>query len=89
MCEQAFFDEILGAARGKFSGSGLLVIGQRFAQPSHRPVKMVQLKSTDSLDLLVFFPFFSRPITAGSEQSVQHGQKQSPFDGKFELPPLQ
>ena len=70
MCKKPFFDKILGAAWRKRRGPGLLVLGQRFTQPSHRPIQMVQLKLVDPLDLESFFPFLGRPIAAGSEQAM-------------------
>src|SRR5882724_5954007 len=62
--EQLLFDEVFGGSRHERCRALLLVFGQRFSQPGHGSVEMMQSQFTGALDGIVLLPFFRGAITA-------------------------
>jgi hypothetical protein len=61
--EQQFLNAVLDAARREWRGQCLLLAFNRFAEPSHHPVEMVQFQPLDSVDGIAPTPFsMSRTI---------------------------
>ena len=73
--EQLLLDDVLQAARRKRRGPVLLVFGQLFAEPGHRPIEMMQVEALDALDPVILPPAVRRPIRAAGEQAVQNGEE--------------
>ena len=82
--EQIFLDSVLDATGSEWRFVLLLVVGQHLTQPSHGPVEMVQLKRVTALDLIIPLPFVGGSITAGDEETMQHGEKDGSLDVKLE-----
>ena len=82
--EQRFLQQIFIRAWREGRGVSLLVFRQRFAQPSHGPVKMVQTQFADPRDGIVVFPFLGGAIATGGKQAMQHGEENRALDRKLE-----
>jgi len=70
VAEQPLLDEVLGAARGERRARILLLGRQRFAEPGHRPVEMMQLERLGAGDPIVLAPAIGRQIRAAAHQPV-------------------
>ena len=82
--EQIFLDSVLDATGSERRFVRLLVLGQHFAQPSHGPVEVVELKRVTAVDLIIPPPLVGSSITAGDKEAMQHGEKDGPLDVKLE-----
>jgi hypothetical protein len=82
--EQALFDDVLETARCK--GSAPILFGRRhlLAEPSHRPIQMMQLEPVDAIDPVILPPPIGRPVGSAGEQTMQHGEE----DGALERKPM-
>ena len=78
------FDKVL-VAPGSKRGC-ILLIFYLFAKKTHRPIEVVQRGPFYSFDQVIPTPFLTGPIRAGNEKSMKHGEEDSPFHIKFELP---
>src|SRR5450830_1203896 len=84
LLEQAFFDNVLEAARRKWGAVILFARRQLLAEPGHRPIKMMQVEPLDAVDPVVLSPPIGRPVRSTSEQAMQYGEE----DGAFECKPM-
>ena len=82
--KQLLFHAVLAAARRQRAGCGL--IGERFAEPSHGAVEMMQLKGLGAVDPVIGAPLLRRAVRARHKQSVEHRQEHRALGGKLELP---
>ena len=87
--EQIFLDSVLDTTGSERRLVLLLVLGQHFTQPGHGPVEMVQLKRVTALDLIMLLPFVGGSITAGDEETMQHGKEDGSLDVELETAPCQ
>ena len=78
--EQLLFDDVLQAARRKECGAVLLIFAQLFAQPGHRPIKVMQVDIRGAIDGVILAPAVRRPIGAASKQAMQNGEKHRAFE---------
>src|SRR5712692_660458 len=78
--EQAFLDAIHGAQGNQAGRPALLVGGQRFSQPGHGAVEVVQLQPGGAVEGIVRLPLSGGAIAAGLEQAVQDGEEHGAFD---------
>jgi len=76
--EQLLLDEILGGAGTKAVPA---LVGERVAEPAHRAVKLVKLKTGDTVDHQAPAPLLGGAVGAGIEQAMEDGEK----DGAFEI----
>jgi hypothetical protein len=81
--KQLLFHAVLAAARRQRAGCGL--IGERFAEPSHGAVEMMQLKGLGAVDPVIGAPLLRRAVRARHKQSVEHRQEHRALGGKLEL----
>jgi hypothetical protein len=80
--EQGLLDLVLDAARRqRISGS----FAQRFAQPRHGAIEVMQAQLLAALNAVIGAPFLRRPVRARHEQPVQDGQKYGALGSKPEL----
>ena len=84
--EQALLDQVLDAARHQRPGRGW---DDLLAEPSHRPVEMMQLKPIDPGDLVVGHPYLATAVRARYEQPVQHTGEDGALDSELETAALQ
>src|SRR5450830_1224250 len=82
--EQAFFNDVLEAARCKRGAVILFARRQLLAEPGHRPVEMMQVEPLDAVDPVILSPPIGRPVRSTGEQAMQHGEE----DGTFERKPM-
>jgi hypothetical protein len=82
--EQTFFDDVLETARCKRGAAILFGRRQFFAEPSHRPIEMMQLETLDAIDPVILPPPIGGPVRSTGEQAMQHGEE----DGAFERKPV-
>ena len=61
----------------------MLLFRQRLSQPSHGPVQMVQAQSAGAFDSVALFPLLRRAVAAGSEEPMQHSDKDGSLDGEL------
>ena len=73
--KQVLLDPVFGTAGSKRRLSLRLIVRQHGAQPGHGPVEVMKLKHSTSGDLVVRLPLVSRPIAAGIEEAMEHGEK--------------
>ena len=83
--EDAFFDQVFGAAWNEFGGALLLTVGQSFSEPAHGAVELVQFDVVGLVDEVIVLPALGGAIAAGSTEAMEHGKEQRPFDGKIEV----
>lgn len=83
--EQFLFDDVLQAARCEQRGAVLLIFAQFFAQPGHRPIKVMQVEMLNAIDGVILAPAVGRPIGAAGEQAMQNGEKHRAFERKAVL----
>ena len=72
-------DHVLEAARRKRPAAVLLARRQFLAQPSHRPVQMMQIEAFHPGDPVVVPPAIRRPVGAAAKQLMQHGEEHRPL----------
>src|ERR1700693_3538717 len=82
--EQAFFDDVLETARCKWGTPILFGRRQFLAEPSHRPIEMMQIETLDAIDPVILPPPISGTVRSAGEQAMQHGEE----DGAFECKPV-
>ena len=78
--EQLLLDDVLQAARREERGAVLLIFAQFLAQPSHRPINVMQVDILDAIDCVILAPAVRRPIGAASKQAMQNGEKHRAFE---------
>lgn len=83
--EQQFLNAVLATAWPQPLIGRLLVRRQRFAEPAHRAVEVLQLDLCDAVERIAAAPAFGGPIAAGDHQPMQHGEEHGPLDGELEL----
>src|ERR1035441_10439488 len=71
--EQAFFDEVLGAARRK--RCLVRLIRKILTEPSHRAIDLMQAEIFRALNPNRLPPLVGRSIRPGTTQAVQHREK--------------
>ena len=84
LLEQAFFDNVLETARCKWGAPILFSRRQFLAEPSHRPIEMMQFETLDAIDPVILPPPIGGPVGSAGEQAMQHGEE----DGAFERKPM-
>jgi hypothetical protein len=75
MREQSLLHHVLHAAWRKRRAAILLFLRQFLAQPSHRPIEMMQIEPRNAGDGVVLAPAIGRAIGAAHEQPVQYGEE--------------
>jgi hypothetical protein len=65
--EQVFLDNVLHATRCKGRSAILLIRAQFLAEPSHRPVEMMQVEAFNAIDRVILAPTLRRPIGAAGK----------------------
>ena len=85
VAEQPLFHQVFGAARSEGRPPDLLVVVQCFAQPGHRSIQVMELQVVTAGNLIVPPPLVGGTVAAGSEQAMQHGQKDGPLHGELEV----
>ena len=83
--EQLLLDDVLQAARREERGAVLSIFAQFLAQPSHRPINVMQVDILDAIDRVILAPAVRRPIGAASKQAMQNGEKHRAFERKAVL----
>jgi hypothetical protein len=87
--EERLLDEVLGAAGCERCPVGLLLLGQLVAEPTHRPIQMMELEIVASVDLIVSPPLLGGAVAAGVEEPVQDSEEDGSLDGELEAPTFQ
>jgi hypothetical protein len=87
--EECLLDQVLVTARSERRLVGLLLAWQFVAQPTHRPIEVMELKIFTSIDLITLLPLVGCAIAAGVEEPVQNGQEDGPLNGKLKAAALQ
>ena len=80
--EQLFLDQILVAAGHQ---AAALLVGKFFAEPSHRPVQVMQVDRVHAADGIGGSPLLRGTIRARIHDPMQHGQEHGALDRKLEL----
>ena len=80
--EQFLLDDVLQAARREGRGAVLLIFPLLLAEPSHRPVEVMQIEILDAIDRVILAPAVRRAIGATREQAMQNGEKHRAFERK-------
>jgi hypothetical protein len=83
--EDAFFDQVFGAAWNEFGGTLLLTVWQSFSEPAHGPVELVQFDAVGLVDEVVVLPALGGTIAAGGAKAMENGKEKRSFDGKIEV----
>ena len=74
LLEQALFDDVLETARCKRGAPILFSRRQFLAEPSHRPIEMMQLEILDTINLVILTPPISCPVGSAGKQAMQSCQ---------------
>ena len=78
--EQLLLDDVLQAAWREERGAVLLIFAEFLAQPSHRPIKVMQVEIRGAIDGINLAPAVRRPIGAAGKQAMQNGEKHRAFE---------
>jgi hypothetical protein len=87
--KQRFLDPIFLGTRSERRRPGLVAGGERLAEPSHRPVHVLQPELVRPFYRVVVFPPLGRAVTAGRHQAMQHRQEDRALDQEVETAPGQ
>ena len=80
--EETLFDLILDAAGSERRCAVLVALAERFAQPSHRTIQLVQLQRFGSRQMVLFFPNQTGTVATAMEQAMHHREEYGPLDRK-------
>jgi hypothetical protein len=80
-----FLHQVLGGANHERGGPFLFWLRQRFPQPGHGPIQLIQRHRVDAGDGIVLFPLLGGTVAARRYQPLQHGQERGSFDGELEV----
>ena len=69
--EQLLLDDVLQAARREERGAVLLIFAQFLAQPSHRPIKVMQVEILDAIDCVILAPAVRQGRSFGNYRKDQ------------------
>ena len=83
--KQPFFDQVLSAAWSQTLVRGLFRRWQRFAQPPHGPIQMVQFEVLDPRQSVTTAPPLGGAVAAGNHQPMEHGHQHGTLHGELEL----
>jgi hypothetical protein len=83
--EDSFFDAVLGAQRHQSRRAALLLRRQRFAEPGHGAIEVVEVEVGGAVQQIVVFPLVGGAVTTWLEQAVQHREEDRAFNGEREV----
>ena len=73
--EKVLFQDVLQAARRIRRGAVLLGLVQLLAEPSHRPIQVMQVQPVRARDPIILPPAIRRAVRAAGKQAMQHGEE--------------